>query len=180
MPVTPVNENTQRRPLGGDPTHLELTRLRGRFMPNSYFPADANGDRNNDDFKQHSYDMSLTYSNLMSSNTQKEVSMTLLLTRSEVQQALTTEDAIDLVERGFIEFGQGSVDMPQRPVISVPERNGLAIFMPALVAGMGALAIKTVTVFKGNVKRGSFEIIAKQSEFLVEFVRYVKLTVIRQ
>lgn len=80
--------------------------------------------------------------------------MTLLLSRSDVQRALRMEDAIGLVERGFTEFGEGSVEMPQRPVIFVPERDGLAAFMPALVRGMGALSIKTVTAFKGNVKKG--------------------------
>jgi alanine dehydrogenase len=80
--------------------------------------------------------------------------VTLLLSRSDVQQALSMEDAVELVERGFIEFGEGGVDMPQRPVISLPEQDGLVAFMPALVRGMGALAIKTVTAFKGNPKKG--------------------------
>ena len=80
--------------------------------------------------------------------------MTLLLSRSDVQRALRMEDAIGLVERGFTEFGEGSVEMPQRPVIYVPEHDGLAAFMPALVRGMGALSIKTVTAFKSNVKKG--------------------------
>jgi len=80
--------------------------------------------------------------------------MTLLLSRSDVQRALRMEDAIGLVERGFVEFGEGGVDMPQRPVIAVPEHDGLAIFMPALVRQMGALAIKTVTAFKKNPKKG--------------------------
>jgi len=80
--------------------------------------------------------------------------VTLLLSRSDVQKALSMEDAIELVERGFVEFGEGGVDMPQRPVISVPEHEGFAGFMPALVREMGALAIKTVTAFKGNPKKG--------------------------
>jgi ornithine cyclodeaminase/alanine dehydrogenase len=63
-------------------------------------------------------------------------------------------DAIELVERGFVEYGEGGVSMPQRPVIFVPEHEGFAGFMPALVREMGALAIKTVTAFKGNPKKG--------------------------
>ena len=80
--------------------------------------------------------------------------MTLLLSRSDVEKALSMADAIGLVERGFVEFGAGGVDMPQRAVIFVPEHDGLAGFMPALVREMGALAIKTVTAFKGNPKKG--------------------------
>ncbi len=80
--------------------------------------------------------------------------MTLLLSRSDVQRALNMEKAISLLERGFVEFGEGSVDMPQRPVISVPERNGLVAFMPAFLREMSALGIKTVTAFKDNVDKG--------------------------
>lgn len=80
--------------------------------------------------------------------------MTLLLSRSDVQQALTMEQAIELVERGFVEFGKGDVDMPQRPVIFVPEQDGLATFMPAYIRGMRALAVKTVTAFKNNPQKG--------------------------
>ena len=80
--------------------------------------------------------------------------MTLLLSRADVEKALSMEDSVRLLERGFVELGEGRVDMPQRPVIFVPENDGLAAFMPALVRDMGALAIKTVTAFKGNPKKG--------------------------
>lgn len=80
--------------------------------------------------------------------------MTLLLSRFDVQKALTMADAIELVERGFVEYGEGGVTMPQRPVILIPEHEGFAGFMPALVRGMGALAVKTVTAFRGNPTKG--------------------------
>jgi ornithine cyclodeaminase/alanine dehydrogenase-like protein (mu-crystallin family) len=78
------------------------------------------------------------------------VDVTLLVSRSHVHKALGIVDAIRLVERGFIQFGQGGMDMPQRAVIFAPEHNGLARFMPALLRDMGALSIKTVTAFKDN------------------------------
>jgi hypothetical protein len=40
-----VGENYQRRPRGGYPIHVELTRLPGGFLNKECFPADANGDR---------------------------------------------------------------------------------------------------------------------------------------
>lgn len=80
--------------------------------------------------------------------------MTLLLSGADVRKALSMEDAIELVERGFVEFGGGGVDMPQRPVITVPQNDGMAGFMPAFIQGMGALAIKTVTAFKKNPQKG--------------------------
>lgn len=42
----------------------------------------------------------------------KGVDVTLLLSRSDVQKALGMVDAMRPVERGFIEFGQGGMDMP--------------------------------------------------------------------
>jgi len=45
MPVDPTSEQYTRRPLGGDPIHLELSRLPTGFLPKTYFPADANNDR---------------------------------------------------------------------------------------------------------------------------------------
>lgn len=44
MPL-PVGENYQRRPRGGNPIHVELTRLPGGFLNKECFPQDANGDR---------------------------------------------------------------------------------------------------------------------------------------
>jgi ornithine cyclodeaminase/alanine dehydrogenase len=64
------------------------------------------------------------------------------------------EEAIALVEQGFVEYGKGGVDMPQRPVIMVPEHKGLCAFMPAYVRETGALAVKTVTAFKDNPSKG--------------------------
>jgi hypothetical protein len=49
--------------------------------------------------------------------------MTLLLSGADVKQALSMEATIDLIEQGFVEFGRGAVDMPQRPVIAVPPRD---------------------------------------------------------
>lgn len=80
--------------------------------------------------------------------------MTLLLSGSQVQQVLHMEEAIGLVEEALIEFGTGWVDMPQRLVISVRQHSGTCAFMPAFLPATGALSIKTVSVFKDNVKKG--------------------------
>jgi len=80
--------------------------------------------------------------------------MTLLLSQADVMQVLKVNEAINVVEKAFIEFTKGDVDMPQRPIIRVPEHNGLCAFMPAWLPTMRALAIKLVTAFKGNVQRG--------------------------
>jgi ornithine cyclodeaminase/alanine dehydrogenase len=80
--------------------------------------------------------------------------MTLLLNGSEVKQAVSMQEAIELVEQGFADFGKGLVDMPQRPVIMVPAHKGFCTFMPAYVRETAALAVKTVTAFKDNPSQG--------------------------
>jgi ornithine cyclodeaminase/alanine dehydrogenase len=59
-------------------------------------------------------------------------------------------DAIDAVEGAFRELARGTVDMPQRPTIRVPEHHGVVLFMPALIGGQDALGVKVVTVYPDN------------------------------
>jgi alanine dehydrogenase len=76
--------------------------------------------------------------------------MPLLLTRADVQSLLTMPDAMTAVEEAFRELALGTVDMPQRPTIRVPEHHGVALFMPARIGGIGALGMKVVTVYPDN------------------------------
>jgi len=76
--------------------------------------------------------------------------MALLLTRSDVESLLTMPDAMAAVEEAFRQLALGTVDMPQRPVIRVPEHHGSVLFMPALIGGMGALGMKVVSVYPDN------------------------------
>ena len=76
--------------------------------------------------------------------------MALLLTRSDVQSLLSMGDAMSAVEEAFRQLALGTVDMPQRPVIKVPDHHGSVLFMPAYLRGMNALACKVVTVYKDN------------------------------
>jgi ornithine cyclodeaminase/alanine dehydrogenase len=76
--------------------------------------------------------------------------MVLLLNREVIERVLSMEDAIDTVEAAFGELASGSVDMPQRLTIADAERAGTVLCMPAYLKGMGALGVKTVTVYKNN------------------------------
>ena len=79
--------------------------------------------------------------------------MPLLLARKDVESVLTMKDAISAVEEGFRRLALGSVTMPQRSVIRIPEHHGLHLGMPAYVGGAGdggALALKVVTVYPDN------------------------------
>ena len=57
-------------------------------------------------------------------------------------------DCIDMLEKAFTELSNGSAVLPLRIGIRPPE--GLALYMPAYLREMDALACKVVTVYKDN------------------------------
>lgn len=79
--------------------------------------------------------------------------MTKLLSRNDVIQLLMMNDQIDILEKAFTDLSNDQTIMPQRTPILAPDYNGLALFMPAYVKGMGALGAKIVTVYKDNIPK---------------------------
>ena len=76
--------------------------------------------------------------------------MALLLNRSDVQQVLTMDKAIDAVEGAFREYASGTAEMPARTVMIDPAVGGWIAYMPAYLKSVGALGAKAVTVYKDN------------------------------
>jgi ornithine cyclodeaminase/alanine dehydrogenase len=74
--------------------------------------------------------------------------MTLLLTRDNVVSLLNMRDCMDAVEKAFSELARGTAVLPLRTNITPPD--GLALYMPAYLKEMKALACKVVTVYKNN------------------------------
>jgi ornithine cyclodeaminase/alanine dehydrogenase len=74
--------------------------------------------------------------------------MVLLLTRQDVISVLTMKDCIDVMEKAFAEMANGTAVLPLRIGIKPP--GGLALYMPAYLREMNALACKVVTVYKDN------------------------------
>ena len=79
--------------------------------------------------------------------------MALLLTRADVESALTMTDAIDAVEEAFRQQQLGTAQLPLRTPIRIPQHKGIALFMPAYIGGMDALGMKVVTVYPENPSR---------------------------
>ena len=77
--------------------------------------------------------------------------MPLLLTREDVMSVLDMPTCMDVVEKAFAEMANGTAVLPLRIAITPPE--GLALYMPAYLKEMGALACKVVTVYKKNPER---------------------------
>jgi alanine dehydrogenase len=77
--------------------------------------------------------------------------MPLLLTKDDVIQVLDMSDCMVAVEKAFAELASGTAVLPLRIGITPPD--GLALYMPAYLKEMGALACKVVTVYKNNPKK---------------------------
>ncbi len=79
--------------------------------------------------------------------------MPLLLSRDDVMQVLQMPDCMDVVERAFAELANGTAVLPLR--IPITPSDGLALYMPAYLKEMGALACKVVSVYKDNPTKHS-------------------------
>jgi len=79
--------------------------------------------------------------------------MTRLLSKEDVQKVLNMNDTIEILEKAFADLSNDNAVMPQRTPILAPDHNGLALFMPAYLKGIGALGTKVVTVYKDNLPK---------------------------
>jgi alanine dehydrogenase len=79
--------------------------------------------------------------------------MTLILNRNDVIKILKMNDCINVVEKAFSELTNGTAVLPLRIGIKPPD--GLALYMPAYLKDMGALACKVVSVYKNNPSKFS-------------------------
>ncbi len=77
----------------------------------------------------------------------------ILLSREDIRRALPMATAMEAVAGAFAELTRGQADVPLRPQVRVPPADGVALVMPAYLAGSGALAVKVVTVFPHNLER---------------------------
>jgi ornithine cyclodeaminase/alanine dehydrogenase-like protein (mu-crystallin family) len=73
-----------------------------------------------------------------------------VLSAADVRRALPMGEAIAGMKEAYRLLAEGRVDLPLRTRLAVPEQEGVALFMPAYVAGSGDLAIKVVGVFPRN------------------------------
>jgi alanine dehydrogenase len=78
----------------------------------------------------------------------------LVLTRNDVRELVPMAEAIELMKVAFTELSAGRTVSPLRTVVSLPDREGDALFMPAYVPEMDALGLKSVNVFRRNPQRG--------------------------
>ncbi len=78
----------------------------------------------------------------------------LYLSQADVTAVgLSMADVIELVEKGFLEKGEGRVEMPPKPGIHPGEGDNFIHAMPAYIPAMESAGVKWVSGFPENHKR---------------------------
>ena len=83
-----------------------------------------------------------------------------VLSRADVQRALSMSQAIEIVAEAFVQLSSGQAVVPVRTSLPVAAHNGVMLYMPAYLAGTDALGLKAVSVFPDNPRRGQPTIMA--------------------
>ena len=76
----------------------------------------------------------------------------MVLTSDDVESILTINDTISLLEKSFIELSRKQVNMTDRDVFVLEDKNGWFGIMSAHMKNMAALGTKLVTVFPKNIE----------------------------
>jgi alanine dehydrogenase len=77
-----------------------------------------------------------------------------ILSRDDVRRALPMHAAIEAMKRAFVQLSTGQADVPLRVALEVKRHKGATLFMPAYLAADDQMAVKIVSVFDGNPKKG--------------------------
>ena len=80
----------------------------------------------------------------------------LILSADDVSRALPMEQTVEAMKSAYTALSSGQAQVPQRVRLEVSPHDGISLFMPSYVhdpAG-DALAVKVVSVFSANSKRG--------------------------
>lgn len=77
-----------------------------------------------------------------------------ILSRSEVQQALSMNEAIAIVRDAFAQLSTNQATVPLRVSVPIERHDGVTLFMPAHLQKSDALAVKIVSVHNQNPSRG--------------------------
>ncbi len=73
-----------------------------------------------------------------------------ILSRSDVQQAITMKDAIAIVREAYAQLSTGRATVPLRVPVPLEQNDGVTLLMPAFLHDSNALAVKIVSVHNQN------------------------------
>lgn len=78
----------------------------------------------------------------------------LLLSKEDIRAVFTMKEAIEADKKAYALFSEGKSVTPLRTNIPAGKTEGSFLFMPAYVEEMECAALKTVSVFPDNAKKG--------------------------
>ena len=78
----------------------------------------------------------------------------LYLSHADVRRALPMADAIEAMQKAFLQLADGRVTMPARSKVEIPEANGVVLLMPCYAAGTHRVSLKLLTQFADNGRLG--------------------------
>src|SRR5512135_2606021 len=76
-----------------------------------------------------------------------------ILSRSDVQRALSMQDAIPIVREAFVQLSTDQATVPLRVPVPIKKHDGVTLFVPAHLHTSDALAVKIVSVHNLNPSR---------------------------
>lgn len=76
-----------------------------------------------------------------------------LLSLAEVKQSITMGQAIDAMERAFIQLASQHVQLPLRSATSIADEKALMLTMPGYLAKDQTLGLKVVSIFPNNLAK---------------------------
>jgi ornithine cyclodeaminase len=74
----------------------------------------------------------------------------LIVSQTEVPDLLPMGECIEVVEQAFAALAKGDAVLPLRPVLWLPEGEGLLCMMPAHLGNIQSVGAKVFSVFTGN------------------------------
>ncbi len=77
-----------------------------------------------------------------------------IIRKKDIQNAVTMADAIEAVSQAYTQLYRGNAIAPLRTQVSVEDKQGVVLFMPAYLQKSGAMGAKIVSVFPQNVRSG--------------------------
>lgn len=78
----------------------------------------------------------------------------LILSEKNIQDNYVMKDAIADLKQGVVSKYKGLIDNPHRTVIAIPDYQGSALYMPSADLAQKMAAMKVVSIFPENPKRG--------------------------
>ncbi len=91
---------------------------------------------------------------LFKSAASEKCDLVLILTSSDVKSLLKMDEAINTVEKSFVELARGRASMTERAVITDLKKDGWMGVMTAHLRDMRSLGSKIITVFTHNERDG--------------------------